>query len=285
MNARTLTQALRMRVMPGLLLTFKVATTIMSIVVFSIMLLNFVTYLKYDRTLNNVVGSRFLVIADDLLQTVSNGLDLGLSLKELQTTQAVIESVKKSDPQILSISVFVLETDGFGKILYNTRHAGIGGNAPLNWIETLKAHTGSKYWLLDEDDVGSVGVTLVNNFKEPIGGIVVRYDQRHLDEKTLFFAKHLTIYSLSAIFVCFIFVFFIVHLIFRVLGGSFRHMYESLESFILGEKKEPLEPSNEIEKEFASMMQSTTSLWKQLDDIEHMMSKDNNHEDQSSQAQ
>lgn len=270
----------KIRMIPGLLLTFKVGLTIMSVVIFSIMLLNFVTYLKYDSILDNVVGSRFLVIADDLRQTVSNGLDLGLSLKELQTTQAVIEGVKKSDPQILSISVFAIEGGDTGKILYNTRHAGIGGSAPSVWINTLKSHASSKYWILNEDNVGSVGVTIVNNFKEPIGGIVVRYDQKYLMEKNLFFAKHLVFYSLSAIAISFIVVLLLVSFVLRFVGTSFGNMHHAVEAFVTGTKVKLPPPNNEIEREFSTMFSATASLWEQLGKVETMMANGKQVEDE-----
>jgi hypothetical protein len=267
------------------MLTVKVASTIMAIVCFSVALLNFVTYLKYDTTITQIVGSRFLVIGEDLLQTVSKGLDLGLSLKELQTTQAVIESVKKNDSQILSISVFSLEKDNSGKILYNTRHAGIGGTAPTYWIDTLKAHIHNTHWLLDEDDVGSVGVTLFNTFKEPIGGIVVRYDQRQLDEKSLSFAKNLFMNSLIAMGLGFVCVLLVSHLIFRTLGDSFSRMKDALED-LMKEKSMNLTttkpfhfaPANEVEYEFQRMLDATKVTWKDMTELDQWMDKESAHE-------
>lgn len=262
---------LKKRRIPGLLLTMKVTMTVTSIVIFSMMLLNFVTYLKYDNTLTNVIGSRFLVITEDLLQTISKGLDLGLSLRELQTTQEVIENVKKNDPQILSISVFGLSSDGSGNIFYNTRHAGIGGKAPSLWINTLKAHVQAKYWLIDEDDVGSVGVTLMNNFKEPIGGVIVRYDQRQIDVKGLYFLKNITLYSIIALIVSGCVIFGFTHLIFRNIGSSFQNMQKTIQRFLLSEHEIPMKPRNNIEEKFQSSLSSTKDLWKKLEVMDELM--------------
>ena len=250
------------------------AFTIVIIYFFANIFVFLISYFQYTKTIHDAVNARFLVIADDLRETISNGLDLGLSLKELQTTQAVLEKIKKSDSLILSISVFSLDSSFSGKIIYTTQHAGIEGTIPHQWVKEIIASKLDKYWNFYEDDIGTIGVMLVNNFKEPLGGVAVRYDQSQLHRKSSQFAetlfKKILLFSCAGLFILFIFARHIL----KPICGSFHRMAIALNSFIETHQMPDFKPEHAFEKEFFLMLKNTEHTWLEIKNIEKALEKD-----------
>ncbi|MBX9977686.1 MAG: hypothetical protein K2X98_05525 [Alphaproteobacteria bacterium] len=262
----------------GYRLPLKLSFIALGITIFSLSLLSLLIYKKYDSALSHSVSSRFFVIADDLLHTVSNSLNLGLNLDELQSTQAIIQNIKNKDPTILCVGVFELTSSHAGKIVYNTRHERIGGNIPTSWVDLIQHSEGKKFWFLDEEDEGIVGVTLYNNFHQPIGGIVVRYDQRHIDNKLSMFAKKLFLYTVVLTAVIFIFVFCLFYYCFHSLLCSLKKMQMSLPSIFKGDSFVPFIIESDLESHFYDMHKKTKVLLETFAALEHQTTTEVTHE-------
>ena len=263
----------------GLRFAKKFALVTTAIIFFSNLLVFMISYSSFYKNTNSIIDSRFVVIAEDLLDTISNGLDLGLSLKELQTTQAVIESTKKSDPLVQSINVFSLETGNSARILYTTSHAGIEGTVPTEWIKEAKKNLNNKYWSIDEDDVGTIGVTILNNFQDPIGCIVIRYDQSQVSKKASVFAETIVQNILLTLLTCCTIFFFATKIALSFTLKSFNKMTEALNKLLDNEFIPSFEAKNKFEKEFIEMLQSTQLAWIEIKGAKKVLREDGYQDD------
>ena len=255
-------------------LTFKISSAILGIVFFSVSLLVFLTYFKYESTLSTLVRSRFSVIANDIQSTISNGLSLGVTLTELRTTQEVLEQAKSGDDQILSIKVFELIDENSGKILYNTRLAGVGGSVPESWIRTMLSSKPSQPWYLSNQEGNIVGTTLINNFGTPVGGIVVRYSEKYSQIKAEQVLQELIQKTAIVIAISCLVVVLGSFAFIRPISKSFKNINKFLMTNEVFEKADwgAYQPKNDIEDLFVSAGKKSTKLMEDLKAVKEEMS-------------
>ncbi len=257
------------RSISGFLLPLKVSLTILPVVIFLTFLLTISTSFKYSSMLFSIVGSRFSVMTEDLLHTLSHGLNLGLSLSELHATQGVIESIRKHEPLILSLSVFEFTSPKTGKILYSTQQSQVARNVPSCFIEKAnEENADQKFWHIDEASVGVVGATIYNDFKKPMGGILMHFDRRPLNHKVFDFLRSISLYSFCIILIVFLLISIFIRAIFRSLTQSFSNMHGAIQSVLQNKQFIPFISSNIIEENFYRMYKSTKALFIKLETLE-----------------
>lgn len=253
-------------------LTLKISTAILSIIVFALSLLVFLTYFKYESTLAQLVRSRFLVIASDIKNTVHRGLSLGVTLSELQGIQEVIEEAKNNHPHILSIKVFEFTSDDQAKTVYNTRLAGIGGNIPELWLRTMLISKKAEEWYLKGEEANVIGVPIVNNFGKHIGGIAIRYSQHYIHEQSVQMLNNL-LRKLSLILTAVsLFVLVGSYLLFYPISKSFSRMSNLLESYINRGQIPSHNGMDELEESLINTLKKNSMLLKKLENLKHLMS-------------
>lgn len=139
-------------------------------------LLFMMSYFKFQTTLTTLIQNRLTVVGITISESIHSAVDLGLALREVRTADTLIDRAKLSDPGIESIEIY----DPSGRILYSTQEGKANGTVPDDFLQVQKDADG-RTWGLDMGNVFVSGVSLVNSFGQPIGGVVLTYSKEGFD--------------------------------------------------------------------------------------------------------
>lgn len=157
-------------------LSIKITAPIVIISALAIGLTAFLNLGKFERTFSELERSRIRFVVNDLRANLETGLGLGLALKGLANAQAVIESEAKSDPSILSISLY----DESGTVVFHTGEPLPSNAVPPGWKSAASAKE-ARDWQLLEDDALVVGTSLASVIGVDAGGMALRYSRKAHD--------------------------------------------------------------------------------------------------------
>lgn len=175
-------------------LTAKIGLTIVSIVAFVLLLVTFLNYFKFQKTLTGLLDSRVRVVSLDLKSTVESGLNLGLALEDIDSLQPILDHAREINPLIATIRVF----DDAGKAVFSSPADGMAA-IPATWREALERSESDTFSLAEENEF-IVGAPLVNNLDKAVGGITVTYSRGYFDGKVAAMLRELgeaAIYALA----------------------------------------------------------------------------------------
>ncbi len=266
-------------------LSLKTAAALIVSLLFIAVVFNVIMYSIYKKEISDLTTSRFQIIAQDISKTLSDGLNLGLSLSELNTTQSVIDAIKKKHSDILSIGVFETYSKNLGRILYHTRSQSKNANIPLSWLEKINHPHQETLWRIFDDGIGTVGVTLFNPFKQPIGGVIVRFDQTPLNYTLFDFAKKMALMTLTILFFFFMLSFFLIQRLFAPITRSCHKMKILLTNDVIHNSSSIFIQENALEESFYTMYRHTHKLAEILSKIDQVLEKEKSFEEEWEQIQ
>ena len=158
---------------------------------------------KFERTLANLLTSRFLFVVNDIRQKIETQMDLGLPLVDLQGVSGELDTYLNLDEQILSIEVF----DETGNVLFSTDTSFVGDLVSENWLVLWRTNRAREMWSALETDAGVVGVPLHNNLSQNVGSLALRYSREFLDQSVVEQIERLLVTALSVVVVISLFTF------------------------------------------------------------------------------
>lgn len=133
-------------------------------------------YFIYERTLSDLVISRFEFTATELKRKVETGLDLGLPVGELENLNELLRQEILTDNALVRLSI----ENARGIILFDTDASRIGTSASA-WLDVLvQAEPKTSDVLVRESEIG---VPLINSFGKIVGGLLVVYSKNYYDSK------------------------------------------------------------------------------------------------------
>ena len=132
----------------------------------------------FERTLADVLTSRFEFVLNDLRQRIETQMDLGLALPVLQGVPEEMEEYLEADEQLLSIEVF----DDTGIVLFSTDPSFVGDLVAEEWILAWRASRGQEVWSDLQRDARVVGVSMRDNLGRNVGSIALRYSRGFFDD-------------------------------------------------------------------------------------------------------
>ena len=108
----------------------------------------------FERTLADVLSSRFEFVLNEIRQRIETQMDLGLTLPVLQGVPEELEKHLRADEQLLSIEVF----DETGIVLFSTDPSFVGDLVAEEWILAWRTtRADGKAWSDQERDSRVVG--------------------------------------------------------------------------------------------------------------------------------
>ena len=219
----------------------KISITIILLLFFLLSLNTFLNFFNFQTTYSELVRSRFDVIAKDLKNTIEYNINLGLSLSEAKNLQDVLHDILKLDKDITFIKIF----NAKGNILFDTDSAGVGTQAPEDWVATLNKADPSGLSFSDPSGKNLViGIPIEDNFNVMAGAFALGYAASVQDEAVSGMLGYLLKF-LVAVLACFsILTFFFVHILSK---GFTRHL-EDITDFLntLCREEPPGSPENQI---------------------------------------
>lgn len=214
-------------------LSAKIILVLQLVFAFALALTGLLNYFKYEKTVGNIISSRFVVVASGIQSDVENSLDLGLNLSDIRNLQQLIERETAADDQILAMEIF---NDG-GDILYATRAGEQGRKIPEEWLRTMRRSEKS-IWLATTDDAYVVGATVRNSFKQISGGLTLQYSKRLLVDKTEAVRPPLLFAGAVALVLCSLVTAVGVRVVFQALFRDVRQAARRLAQLLAGEPPE-----------------------------------------------
>ncbi len=127
---------------------------------------------KFGDILRGLDDSRVSVVTLDTSRRLRQAVDLGLPLKDIAESQAIVDSLVEEYPELQSVSIF----DANGRLLVHGGQAieGEPTDAPGAWTAGNR-EAGGEVWRLETPESFIVGAPVVNNFGKLEGGVAVRY--------------------------------------------------------------------------------------------------------------
>lgn len=126
-------------------------------------------YLKFHRVLRAQEDVVYAFVADDLAAAIEDGLNLGLPLAALQSTDLVLQRRRAAEHGTIGITVF----DSTLRVLFDTDRFRIGQTLPKPWRPPTPD---AKTWRSDVDGGALTALAITNTFGQLAGGVVLRYD-------------------------------------------------------------------------------------------------------------
>ncbi len=146
---------------------------------------------KYERTLADLLNSRFQFVIHDIRQNIETRMDLGLSLKDLEGVSDELDTYVRADSEILSIEVF----DDSGTVMFSNDISLVGDLVSENLIFAWRENRGKMTWSGLESDAGVVGAPIRNNLDQEEGSLVLRFSREFLDQSVLAQTERLVVTS------------------------------------------------------------------------------------------
>lgn len=189
-------------------------------------LLFMMSVFKFQTTLTHLVQSRLTVVGESIADSLEGAVDLGLTLYELRTADALITRAKENDPGIEAIDIF----DPAGQILYSTAPGRAGDVIPAQVLDVQDQAEG-RTWGLDDKAAFSSGVTLTDSIGQTIGGVLFTYSKAGFAAKVAVLTESL-VGNIAVIGVVFAgLAFFGIRLGFRDLDRYMGRIDEAMKAF------------------------------------------------------
>ncbi len=147
---------------------FAAITTIMAC---CLALISFLNYCNFEKDLHSFVRSRFMVVGQDLKNTVEYGLNLGLGLQELKNIQQLIVDTKERDTDIADLMVL----DQQGTILFHSNPGQVGQQAEADWLQHSLPHRDGPALHTSNPAGQQTVLPIVNQFNIMVGSLVLSY--------------------------------------------------------------------------------------------------------------
>ena len=179
----------------------------------------------FERTLGEVITSRFEFVLNDLRQRIETQMDLGLALPVLQGVPEEMEEYFQADEQLLSIEVF----DDTGIVLFSTDPSFVGDLVSEEWILAWRAARGEEVWSDLQRDARVVGVPIHDNLGRNAGSIALRYSRDFFDDHVTTQASRLLIIGLAVVLAMTPFSILGAMLLLRRLRDDLRKLRESVD--------------------------------------------------------
>ena len=134
---------------------------------------------KFADILRGLDDSRVSVVTLDTSRRLRQAVDLGLPLKDIAESRAMVEALVADHPELQSVSIF----DARGTLLVHGGNAleGGGAEAPLGWTEGNRTAEG-EVWRIEDPESFVVGAPVINNFGKLEGGVAVRYSKARFSD-------------------------------------------------------------------------------------------------------
>lgn len=129
-----------------------------------------VIFMVVDQMLLDLKEKQLRSELNDIGNSITNLISVGLPLSALRRTQDLIERGRSRNPQIGAILVF----DTAGRILYSTDLGEVGLSVPPPWQQRESVGTSRTV-----DELVAIA-PLFNSFGSRTGGVALRYDLSHM---------------------------------------------------------------------------------------------------------
>lgn len=141
-------------------------------------LLFMMSVFKFESSLTHLIHSRLTVTGESIADSLESAVDLGLSLSELGTAEALITRASRSDPEIKSVDIF----GPLGRVYFSTNPDHIGTSTAESVLR-LQTRAQERTWLVEETTSFLSGVTLTDSIGRTIGGVLFTYSKSGFNAK------------------------------------------------------------------------------------------------------
>lgn len=230
----------------------------------------FVVIPSCKSSLNGALNERYTLMTQYLADSLSQGLSMGVSLKDMHTHPHLLESLRNQDNAINSISIFShndqsLLSQRSASILHSTETHLKNTPLPVHWLPYIFEDTPHHF---SQNDSSSVCVNVFTPYGQPAGGVILTWSHApfvrtlHTYYMVLFC---FIVLSTAAAAIC---AYMLGLWLWRPVMQSFQTMQETLETALRHRCFAPFIAHTELERCFHAMYKRTKSLFDMLAMIE-----------------
>lgn len=212
----------------GMSLSMRIASMVALVIVMTIGLISFLNYSNYRKNYHEFIQSRYLVLANDIKQTIEYSLNLGLPLGQLEQAQRLLDEIKLRMPSILFIRVFNDQKN----IAFATEPALIGKPIDPAWFDIIDRTRKDAHWHGEDDAAYLVAVPIVNNFDVKVGAVVVGYSKAQFEANSTLMGQRLMMDTLGVTVVTLLLMLIGIRLIMRKIEPGMVQVEQSLDRFL-----------------------------------------------------
>jgi hypothetical protein len=138
----------------------------------SVFLAAYLNFAKFEGAYERVEADRFKFAAADIVASLENELDLGITLSRMTSADRVLTEAFARSAGMSGVVVFGLD----GAVLFSGGLPPARGTVPQPWVDSIAAaEDGAGSFEGEVGDTKVVGSRLVNNFGRTVGGVAVGY--------------------------------------------------------------------------------------------------------------
>ena len=149
-------------------LRLRLFATLLVPVSLTVLLACVASYNTLQSSYRTLLGDRLAVVAGNLSTVAEDNDSIGQPLATQLALQRLLEQAKAQNSDIATISAFLED----GRVVFDTDPASIGERIPASWLPG--GRLGLDAWSQSADNGFVVGSPVVNSFRRPLGGMVIR---------------------------------------------------------------------------------------------------------------
>jgi hypothetical protein len=206
-----------------------------------LIVISFLNYSNYRKTFLQLNLSRYLVVANDLRQTVEAGLNIGLEPDANARLLPAMQELTKQQAGTRFIAV--LQSNG---AVIN--EGAVAPDAVPDWQHRM--HTADSYWQANRGDNVELGMIIRNNFNLKVGAVVIGYDRLAIEDAMAAMRRKLLVDTVQILAAASVLILLGVNLITRKLGGQLESISRVVDR-VLTEPDPPLLPEDALDQKLA----------------------------------
>ncbi len=217
-------------------------SALMILVISAVLLIvSFLNYSNYRKNFLQLNLSRYLVVANDLRQTVEAGLDVGLDPAANTRLLPTMQELAKQQSGTRYIAIVPAHGEIIGQ-------GAIGPGAAPDWQTRMQ--NVDTYWQVSRPDSLEIGMPIRNNFNLKIAAVVIGYDRVAIEDAMSAMRRKLIVDTLQMLAAAVLVIIVGVKIITRQLGDELAAIGEVIDR-VLTDAQPPLLPESEMDPKLA----------------------------------
>jgi sensor histidine kinase regulating citrate/malate metabolism len=202
-----------------------------------LIIVSFLNYSNYRKNFLQLNLSRYLVVANDLRQTVEAGLDVGLDPAANGRLLPTMQELSKQQSGTRYIAIL----HSHGDII---RQGDIPPNVAGDWEARMR--NVETYWQANRPDSLEIVMPIRNNFNLKIAAVVIGYDRVAIEDAMAAMRRKLILETLQVLVAAVLVIIVGVKIITRQLGADMASIGQVIDR-VLTDADPPLLPENDMD--------------------------------------
>lgn len=220
---------------------FRISALLILVISAVLVIVSFLNYSNYRKNFLQLNLARYLVVANDLRQTVEAGLNIGLDPDANVRLLPAMQELTKQQRGTRFIAV--LHTNGAV-----IKVGSVDAHAATDWQRRMPS--ADTYWQASRGDNAEIGMIFHNNFGLKAGAVVIGYDRLAIEDAMADMRRKLFLNTVQILTAAVVLILLGVHFLTRRFGKELDAISRVVDR-VLTEPDPPLVPEGSLDQKLA----------------------------------